>query len=231
MPGQDTAERPAHLLSSRRQLLIASLLACVASNAVARHAGAEGELPPASAETAEQAGAAGASAPETPGPVRSSPAGAAAEPPPAPDPAAPIEGNISPLELQKLALVNGARLSRGIPALEWNPLMAEVARAHATEMMRRGVISHTGADGSSPQQRMRRAGVTFRFGSENIWSYWKGVQHEGPSWMHAQMMAEPHIPGVWNHIGAILYRGYRQIGIGIAVSPTGVQYLSELFAD
>src|SRR3712207_7153502 len=41
--------------------------------------------------------------------------------------------------------------------------------------------SHTGSDGSTPQQRMRRAGVQFQFGSENIWTYWGKVPAEGPS--------------------------------------------------
>ena len=45
------------------------------------------------------------------------------------------------------------------------------------------------------------------------------------------MMAEPHAPGLWNHIGNILYAGYKRIGVGIVTTPNGVQYLSEKFAD
>ena len=146
---------------------------------------------------------------------------------PAPAPAPAMSG----LELQMLALVNGARTSRNIPALEWDQTMTEVARAHAADMMRTGRISHTGSDGSSPNDRLRRAGVKFRFGSENIWTYWGKVPEEGPATMHAAMMAEPHQPGLWNHIGNILYTGYKKVGIGIVVNQAGVQYLSEVFAD
>ena len=147
-------------------------------------------------------------------------------------PAAPAEPPaISALELQTLALVNGARMSRGLPVLEWNHAMAEAARGHAADMARRGVVSHQGSDGSTPNDRLRRAGVQFRFGSENIWTYWGRVPEQGPSTMHAAMMAEPHAPGLWNHIGNILYTGYRRIGIGIVTAPNGVQYLSEKFAD
>ena len=138
---------------------------------------------------------------------------------------------ISALELQTLALVNGARVSRGLPPLEWDQTMAEAARGHAADMARRGVVSHQGADGSTPNDRLRRAGVKFRFGSENIWTYWGRVPEQGPSTMHAAMMAEPHAPGLWNHIGNILYTGYRRIGIGIVTNANGVQYLSEKFAD
>ncbi len=149
---------------------------------------------------------------------------------PAP-PVVPAAPQIGSLELQALALVNGARMGRGLPALEWDQMMAEVARAHAAEMMRRGVVTHTGADGSSPTDRLRRAGVKFQFGSENIWTYWGIVPAQGPSTMHAAMMAEPYAPGLWNHIGNILYTGYRRIGIGVVTAPGGVQYMSETFAD
>jgi uncharacterized protein YkwD len=138
---------------------------------------------------------------------------------------------IGELELKMLALVNGARIGRGIAPLAWDQTIAEMARVHATDMMRRGVVSHTGSDGSTPVQRMRRAGVKFQYGSENIWTYWGKVPSEGPSTMHAAMMAEPYAPGLWNHIGNILYSGYKRIGIAIVVSPSGVQYLCEKFAD
>jgi hypothetical protein len=49
--------------------------------------------------------------------------------------------------------------------------------------------------------------------------------------MHAAMMAEPFAPGLWNHVGNILYTGYRRIGVGLVVASGGVQYLSETFAD
>ncbi|MGH2354353.1 MAG: CAP domain-containing protein [Chloroflexota bacterium] len=138
---------------------------------------------------------------------------------------------ISPLELVTLALVNGARASRGLEPLQWDSTMADVARAHARDMMERGTVSHYGSDGSSPRERLRRAGVEFRFGSENIWTYWGQAPDDGPRTMHAAMMAEPHVPGLWNHIANILHDGYRRIGIGIVTAPSGVQYLSETFAD
>ena len=149
-------------------------------------------------------------------------------PPPPPDEA---QASLSLLEIQILAMVNGARTGRGLPPLEWDATMTAVARGHAADMMRRGVVSHTGSDGSSPVQRLRRAGVKFQFGSENIWTYWGNDPAKGPSTMHAAMMAEPFAPGLWNHIGNILYTGYRRIGVGIAVASGGVQYLSETFAD
>ena len=138
---------------------------------------------------------------------------------------------ISVLELQTLNLINLDRLARGIHPLTWDPQLAEVARAHARDMMEHKKVSHNGSDGSTPLERMRRAGVRVTWGGENIWTYWGKVPHEGPPTMHAAMMDEPHEPGLWNHIANILLPTYRRVGIGIVVAPNGVQYLAENFAD
>jgi uncharacterized protein YkwD len=156
---------------------------------------------------------------------------ATATPAPTAVPLPEPQGDISSLEMLALSLVNGARASAGPPVLEWNQSMAGAARSHAQDMMQHNRVSHSGSDGSTPQQRLRQFGVEFRFGSENIWTYWGKVPEEGPRVMHAAMMAEPHAPGLWNHIGNILYTGYRRIGIGIVTNANGVQYMSEKFAD
>lgn len=202
-----------------RSLLAPAALTLLWPQGAAAEAGNEG------ASSAPEPGAAGVA-----GAAGVEPAGAVAAVYAAAQAASDAAG-MSALELQMLTLVNGARAARGIAALEWDALMADVARAHAADMLRRGTVSHTGADGSSPTTRLRRAGVKFQFGSENIWTYWGKVPEQGPSTMHAAMMAEPHAPGLWNHIGNVLYAGYKRIGIGIVVAPTGVQYLSETFAD
>lgn len=147
-----------------------------------------------------------------------------------PDPAAPAP-DASPLEWQSFELINSARAARNIHPLAWDADIATVARAHARDMMLRGVVSHRGSDGSSPVQRLRRAGIVFQFGSENIWTFYGSPPEAGPVAMHAAMMAEPHRPGLWNHIANILYPGYRRTGIGLVVAPAGVQYLVQNFCD
>lgn len=138
---------------------------------------------------------------------------------------------MSVLELQTLNLINLDRLARGIHPLTWDPQLAEVARGHARDMMESKKISHTGTDGSTPLERMRRSGVRVSWGGENIWTYWGKIPHEGPPTMHGAMMDEPHEPGLWNHIANILLPTYRRVGVGIVVAPNGVQYLAENFAD
>jgi uncharacterized protein YkwD len=143
--------------------------------------------------------------------------------------AAPVDA--VQLEQMVLELINDARTSRGLAPLELDPLMTEVARVHAQDMMESGKVSHVGSDGSLPLDRLRRGGVRFNWGGENIWTYWGRQPEKGPETMHGAMMDEPHEPGLWNHIANILMPHYKRVGIGIVVNARGVQYLSEEFAD
>jgi uncharacterized protein YkwD len=156
-------------------------------------------------------------------------------PPTSPDPAPSAEGeggaDMTPLELSALVLVNAARANAGLVTLQWDAAMAVAARDHARDMMQGGFVSHAGSDGSSRDQRLRRAGVRFNLSSENIWTYWGKVPEEGPRMMHSAMMSERLQPGVWNHIWSILNPAHRRIGIGIAINPNGVQYMCQDFAD
>ena len=157
----------------------------------------------------------------------------AAEPTPAPLDEAALAASLgmNVLELQALNLINLDRLSRGIHPLTWDPKLAEVARAHATEMMATGKIDHQSVDGRMPYERIKAGADRVMWAGENIWSYRGRVPHNGPPTMHAAMLDEPHEPNLWNHIWNILYPGYRRVGIGIVVSPNGIQYLAENFAD
>src|SRR5580765_4523931 len=64
--------------------------------------------------------------------------------------AAAAQAALTPLEVQLLALVNGARTGRGLPLLVWDATMTAVARGQANDMLARGFVSHLGSDGSTP---------------------------------------------------------------------------------
>ena len=157
---------------------------------------------------------------------------------PAPEAVAPLSQaelaaslGMSELELQTLNLINLDRMSRGVQPLTWDPKLAAVARAHAAEMLATGKVTHEGVDGSMPYARIKAGADRVNWAGENIWTYRGRVAHLGPDTMHAAMMDEPHEPNLWNHIWNVLYPGYHRVGIGIVVSPSGVQYLTENFAD
>ena len=79
--------------------------------------------------------------------------------------------------LQVLALINAARgqprrcgrQSFGAsPPLAPSPALARVADAHARDMATRGYFDHTGADGSSPPERVTRGGYAWTIAGENL---------------------------------------------------------------
>jgi uncharacterized protein YkwD len=58
------------------------------------------------------------------------------------------------------------------PPLAWNPALAVAAQAHSQDMANTQVQSHTGSDGSSPQQRIQQASYTnANSDAENAYAY------------------------------------------------------------
>jgi uncharacterized protein YkwD len=55
-----------------------------------------------------------------------------------------------------------------VPALRWNPLLANASLRHSINMAAMKTLSHTGSDGSSIQKRIDDAGYHWSFISENI---------------------------------------------------------------
>jgi uncharacterized protein YkwD len=54
------------------------------------------------------------------------------------------------------------------PPLRWNESLAQASRLHAEDMAQRNYFSHRGSDGSSPGQRIERAGYRYRAMGENL---------------------------------------------------------------
>jgi uncharacterized protein YkwD len=76
-----------------------------------------------------------------------------------------------------LELVNAARAvprhcgdkaAAAAPPLRWNDTLGRVSLAHSEDMARNSYFSHTARDGSSPAQRVERAGYRYRTTGENI---------------------------------------------------------------
>jgi uncharacterized protein YkwD len=61
-------------------------------------------------------------------------------------------------ELELLRLINAERANAGLPAFTEHPALTQSARRHAIDMARHDLNSHTGSDGSTPQQRMAEQG-------------------------------------------------------------------------
>jgi uncharacterized protein YkwD len=135
------------------------------------------------------------------------------------------------LATQMWQMVNQDRTSPSVLAetkgharpLQWDPLLAAVARRHSEEMASTGIFSHRGADGSLPMNRVSKAGIRWVATGENIAKAGSAAQAE------ALFMDEPKFEP--NHRGNILDTNYNRVGIGIARAPDGSLYITQEFAD
>jgi uncharacterized protein YkwD len=64
--------------------------------------------------------------------------------------------------------LNAYRKANGKPALTLNKKLSKAAERHAQDMAKKDFRSHTGSDGSSVGQRVRKAGYKWCHVSENI---------------------------------------------------------------
>jgi len=107
------------------------------------------------------------------------------------------------LEFKMLELVNQERTKRGLKALQWDPQLLPVARAHSQDMFARGYFSHYTLEGKDPFDRMKAAGIKYYSAGENL--------ALGPtlSICHEGLMNSP------GHRANILNPTYGRVGIGI----------------
>ena len=120
----------------------------------------------------------------------------------------------SPIELdtratsvaeEVLNIVNQERRRAGLSPLRLHSQLTAAAQDHSNDMARHNFMSHTGSDGSSFGDRLRRHGYNFRTGAENVAAGQSSVQDVMKSWMNS--------PG---HRNNILGPNYRDIGIAAA---------------
>ncbi|MCL5439183.1 MAG: CvpA family protein [Patescibacteria group bacterium] len=71
-------------------------------------------------------------------------------------------------EKQMLALINKERTNRGLNQLIFDDNIAEVARAHAEDMFKKGYFSHYSQNGASPFDRLSNANIDFTYAGENL---------------------------------------------------------------
>ncbi len=91
--------------------------------------------------------------------------------------------------------------------LVWNETLETSAAGHANDMASSDYFSHTARDGSTPAQRVSRAGYRYRMTGENIAA--------GPLSPEAAMTGWLKSPG---HCANLMNAGYTEIGVAAAVN-------------
>jgi uncharacterized protein YkwD len=75
---------------------------------------------------------------------------------------APDQASLHFLRSSVLCLVNRVRKHYGLPRLRYNPDLRRSATAHSNDMVTNGYFSHFGPGGSTPSDRIIRAGYLTR---------------------------------------------------------------------
>jgi uncharacterized protein YkwD len=125
------------------------------------------------------------------------------------------------LETELHRAVNAERTSRHLIALERHPELDAVARAHSSDMARRGYLSHVTPEGVDPLGRLERAGVEgFSLAGENAGQ----TSKSDPSrqilvgWLGSPVHRQNLHAPPWN-----------ATGIGIAQGSDGTFYYTQLY--
>ncbi len=130
----------------------------------------------------------------------------------------------TPLEEQAFTLVNEQRLLQHLAPLVWDLEMLYLAREHSENMAQLNFFSHQGQDGKMTDDRANAIGVTdWRGIGENI-AFSQGVRDSVETavrdWTNSQ-----------HHKENMLDKRWTRSGIGIAQSPEGKFYITQVFRD
>jgi uncharacterized protein YkwD len=108
-----------------------------------------------------------------------------------------------------VSLTNAARVKRGCGRLRTDARLTRSARVHSLEMARSGRFTHNSPDGSSPWDRMERAG--YRAGAaENIGRGYTSPDEAVRGWLDSN-----------DHRQNILNCRIESIGVGVVAGPGG----------
>lgn len=130
----------------------------------------------------------------------------------------------SSLEFRVFELVNAERIKNGRDALVWVEQAAAVARFHSVDMAQFDYLSHADTLGRNVDKRADKLGLNdWRLIGENIaWlsGYADPAARVVQSWMNS--------PG---HRQNILQSKFREGGIGMALTPAGKYYFTQVFVS
>jgi uncharacterized protein YkwD len=153
------------------------------------------------------------------------------------------------LEVRIHELTNAQRQQNGLPALTYDPFLADIARGHSWDMVSRNFFEHMNPDGQMARDRGDEAGYpciriiglyTYSGLSENLYqghrasAYYTNAEGEVTSydWKTAEEIAQVTVNG-WmaspGHRENILAQHLSCEGIGIAFGPDDKVYATQNF--
>lgn len=122
-------------------------------------------------------------------------------------------------ESEMFKLVNEERRKQGISELTWRPELVPIARAHATDMWKRGYFSHYSPEGNDVGDRLVEGKVTYTIAGENL------ALAPTLATAHNGLMNSP------GHRANILEPRFKRMGIGVIDNGFYGKMFVQIFTD
>jgi uncharacterized protein YkwD len=132
-----------------------------------------------------------------------------------------IPTDLRALERRALEGVNAIRSKRGLSTLKYHEGLTLAARHYSGEMSRFDFFSHTGADGSTLQDRAETHGLDYQSIAENLHQS-RGYDDPVPVAIDGWMKSRGHRKNMLND-------KYTHTGIGVAIDRDGRAFFTQLF--
>ncbi|ABU56301.1 CAP domain-containing protein [Roseiflexus castenholzii] len=126
---------------------------------------------------------------------------------------------LSSLAQQVVDLTNQYRAAAGCAPLTVSQQLTAAAAAHSQDMATTNFFSHTGSDGSSPWDRIRRTGYTYSSAAENIAAGYRTAEQVVQAWYNSA-----------GHRQNMLNCNLREIGVAYADGGSYGRYWTQVFA-
>ncbi len=131
----------------------------------------------------------------------------------------PVKAESTDLERMMFSLVNEDRARYGKSMLTLDPELSRIARIKANDMLSNGYFAHVSPTYGNIRQMLSSFGVSYRAASENI-ARSRSVYHAEAAFLSSST----------GHRQTLLSSAWTKVGIGIAVTPQGFVYVSQVFA-
>lgn len=125
--------------------------------------------------------------------------------------------SLSAEQQQAFNLLNADRAAHGLKPLVFNQALAKLADNYAQDMINRNFFAHNNPEGQTPFDRMKKAGITYRYAGENL-AINRNVAAAETAFMNSS-----------GHRANILNANYTQVGIGVRHNAKGSVYVVQEF--
>ena len=107
-----------------------------------------------------------------------------------------------------LKMINDYRGSKGLKPLRLDPMLTVAAKMHSRDLAKTDRISHYGSDGSSPWDRVKRAGYNAKIAAENVGTGQASLEEVFKGWTESP-----------DHNRNLLLPAARDMGIALIAEP------------